>query len=289
MNSLPRLVINICDRLPNGFVSFGLYDMTLPAAVAIGDKSFDTWSTGYIPATVRVCMHVSHEARTAAWNGRLYSYDLPHMADPFAASVERFGGHERLLEYLETKYAARGIRRHAEAIMAQIESAEFVQGSKLKLVAHPITGEVKSSTDAVENGDIPFAFAGIEAIWKGVDARELFDFTRDRGGVPDAMDYLAASFSRPDEAVSDLEELDAAIHAFHHSKNPALFKKWISEWNSKQDVRMLFKDERRAVGLGDMADKDDALDWCRQYLASAIDLERSIDILYSNVNESFTG
>jgi hypothetical protein len=289
MHTLPRLVINICDRLPNGFVSFGLYDMTLPAAAAIADKAFDTWSTGYIPATVRVCMHVSHEARTAAWNGRLYSYDLPHMADPFAASVARFGGHDRLLEYLETKYAARGIRRHAEAIMAEIESAEFVQGSKLKLIAHPITGEVKSSSDPVENGDIPFAFAGIEAIWKGVDARELFDFTRDRGGVPDAMEYLAANFSRPDDAVSDLEGLDAAVHALRHSRDPGLFRQWISEWNSKQDVRMRFKDERRAVGLGAMRGKDDALHWCRQYLASAIDLEGSVDALYSNANESFTG
>ncbi|NTF17585.1 hypothetical protein G6L37_04180 [Agrobacterium rubi] len=279
MSIPPRLVINICDRVPKGFIAFGLYDMTMPAAFAIRDGVFDSWSTGYIPPTGRVCMHIAHEARLAAWKGSLYSYDLQHMCAPFASSVERFGGAERLIDYLEARYAARSIRRHAESLMTDIEKAEFVSSGRLDWLAHPLTGEVSKAGQAEADG-IPFAFAGMEAVWKGVDPRDLYEFALDRQGVPDAMEFLAASFSRPDEAVVDIEGLDDAVHGLRHSRDTRLFRKWINEWNAKQDVRMKFRDERKAVGFD--ISKDDAVAWCRHYLASAVDLERSVDALFMN-------
>jgi hypothetical protein len=282
MHIFPRLVLNLCDRMQNGFIAFGNYDMTMPAAAAIGDGSFDAWRMGYIPATTAVCTHVRHEARVAAWNGTLYSYDLEHMAEPFVRAVSRFGGHERLVEYLDAKYSARSIRRHAESLMSQIEGAEFVSSSRIQWLAHPLTGEVNPRGQIDVEGDAPFAFAGLEAVWKGVDARDLFDFTKERGGDPDAMEYLAASFSRPGEVVEDIGDLDDAVHALWHSHDAPLFRKLIAEWNAKQHVRMKFKDERRAVGIGSIADKRDALEWCRKYLDSAVDLERHIDEHFTN-------
>lgn len=282
MHTLPRLVINLCDRLPNGFISFGTYDMTMPAALSMAEGPFDGWISGYIPASTHVCMHVAHEARVAAWAGTLYSFDLQHMADPFLRAVGRFGGHARLIEYLEAKYSARGVRRHAEALVAQIESAEFVPESKIQWLAHPITGEVHAPGQVHSEGDVPFAFAGIEAVWRGVDPRDLFDFTKDRGGVPDAMEFLAASFSRPDEIVENIEDLDNAMYALRHGHDTRQFQKCIAEWNAKQDVRVKLKDERRAVGLGSTVNKQEALAWCRQYLDSAIDLEKAIDEHFTN-------
>ncbi len=282
MHTLPRLVVNLCDRLPNGFISFGTYDMTMPAALSMAEGPFDGWISGYIPASTHVCMHVSHDARVAAWNGTLYSFDLQHMADPFLRAVGRFGGHARLIEYLEAKYSARGVRRHAEALVSQIEGAEFVPASRIQWLAHPITGEVHAPGQVHPEGDVPFAFAGIEAVWRGVDPRDLFDFTKDRGGVPDAMEFLAASFSRPDEIVENIEDLDTAVHALRHGKDSRQFQKCIAEWNAKQDVRVKLKDERRAVGLGSRVNKQEALAWCRQYLDSAIDLEKAIDEHFTN-------
>lgn len=279
MNTPPRLVINICDRVPNGFIGFGLYDMTMPAAFAIRDGVFDTWGTGYIPPTARVCMHISHDARLAAWRGSLYSYDLQHMCQPFAASTERFGGAWRLIEYLDARYAARSIRRHAESLMSDLERAEFVPSGRLDLLAHPLTGEV-SASDKAPPGDVPFAFAAIEAVWKGVDPRDLYEFALDRGGIPDAMEFLAASFTRPDDAVADIEGLDDAVHALRHSRDTRLFRKWIAEWNAKQDVRIRLRDERTAVGFD--ITRDEALEWCRLYLSSALDLEQSIDEHFMN-------
>ncbi|MNU87241.1 hypothetical protein D3C71_770220 [compost metagenome] len=282
MHTIPRLVINLCDRLPNGFISFGTYDMTMPAALTMAEGPFDGWISGYIPASTHVCMHVDHDARVAAWNGTLYSFDLPHMADPFLKSAARFGGPARLIEYLEAKYSARGVRRHAESLVAQIEGAEFVPASRIRWLAHPITGEVHPPGEAHREGDVPFAFAGLEAVWRGVDPRELYDFTRDRGGVPDAMEYLAASFSRPGEIIENIEELDDAMHALRHSQDARQFHRWIAEWNAKQNVRMKLKDERRAVGFGSMVDKQEALVWCRQYLDSAMDLEKAVDEHFTN-------
>lgn len=279
MSIPPRLVINICDRVPNGFIAFGLYDLTMPAAFAIRDEMFDTWGTGYIPPTARVCMHVAHDARLAAWRGSLYSYDLAHMSGPFLASVERFGGAERLIDYLESRYAARSIRRHAESLMSDIQKAEFVTSGRLDLLAHPLTGEV-TPPETASSCDIPFAFAGMEAVWKGVDPRDLYEFSLDRDGVPDAMEFLSASFSRPDDAVADIEELDDAVHALRHTRDTRLFKKWIAEWNAKQDVRIRLRDERKAVGFD--ISRDEAVEWCRSYLASAVDLERSLDEHFMN-------
>jgi hypothetical protein len=286
MHKFPRLVINLCERLPNGFISFGTYDMTMPAALSMAEGSFDVWSSGYIPASTHVCTHVTHEARVAAWNGTLYSYDLQHMAEPFVRSVGRFGGHERLMEYLDAKYSARGIRRHAESLMAQIEGAEFVPSTRIQWLAHPLTGEVQPPGHVESEGDAPFAFAGIEAVWRGVDPQDLFEFTKDRDGIPDAMEYLAASFSRPGDIVEDIDELNDAVNALQHGHDVRLFNRWIAEWNAKQNVRMKFKDERRAVGLGSMTDKQEALEWCRQYLASAIDLERAVDEHFTNPSRS---
>jgi hypothetical protein len=45
---------------------------------------------------------------------------------------------------------------------------------------------------------------------------------------------------------------------------------------------MKLKDERRAVGFGNLTDKREALEWCKQYLASAIDLEKAIDEHFTN-------
>lgn len=282
MHTIPRLVINLCDRLPNGFISFGTYDMTMPAALTMAEGPFDGWISGYIPASTHVCMHVAHDARVAAWNGTLFSFDLQHMADPFLRSVARFGGHARLIEYLEAKYSARGVRRHAESLVAQIEGAEFVPASRIQWLAHPITGEVQAPGQVRREGDVPFAFAGLEAVWRGVDPRELYDFTKDRGGVPDAMEYLAASFSRPGEIIENIEELDDAMHALRYSQDARLFHKWIADWNAKQNVRMKLKDERRAVGFGSLVDKQEALVWCRQYLDSAMDLEKAVDEHFTN-------
>jgi len=279
MNSTPRLVINLCDRLPNGFIAFGVFDMTRPGAFAIRDGAFDAWFTGTIPPTLSVCMEVPHEVRLAAWRGNLYSYDLQHMAEPFVASVNRFGGSERLIEYLEARSAAQNVRRHAEALMSDIERAEFVPASRLDLLAHPLTGEVMKPEHAETDG-VPFAFAGLEAVWRGVDPRQLFDFVRDRNGEPDAGEFLSANFSRPEEVVADIDGLDAAAHALRYSRDPHLFRKWVSDWNSQQDVRMRLRDERKAVGIG--GDRQDAIDWCRQYLETAVELERSVEELYSN-------
>lgn len=255
--------------------------MTWPAAAAIASGTFDSWRSGYIPASADVCMHVCHEARVAAWNDRLFSFDLHHMVDPFLGVVHRFGGHERLLEYLEVKYSARRIRRHAESLMMQIEDAEFVPSSRIQWLAHPITGEV-APPGKVDRGDVPFAFAGIEAMWRGVDASELSDYAKDCNGDPDVMEYLAASFSAPDALLNNIEELDAAVHALLRTDDRSFFQKWVREWNSKQDVRMTFKDERRAIGLGGLTDKREALNWCRRYLDSAIELESAIDESYSS-------
>lgn len=278
----PRLVINICDRIENGFIAFGLFDLTIPAAAAIMDRTFDTWSTGFIPPTTQVCTHLTHEARTASWNGTLYSFDLPHAAPQFEAKVDRFGGAVLFLEYLEAKYAARGIRRHAEAMYAKLEKAEFVPATRLEWLAHPLTGEVRQYGDTDLPGDVPFAFAGMEAVWRGVDARDLYDFTKERGGHPDALEFLAASFTNPDDIVRDVVGLDDAVVALRQSRDLRQFRKWVDEWNSKQDVRVALQDERLAVSLVPSLDKPGALEWCRRYVMSAIELEDSVDAMYSN-------
>lgn len=282
MQRTPRLVINICDRVPNGFIAFGLFDLTIPAAAAIREGTFDGWSTGYIPPTTQVCMHVTHEARTAAWQGTLYSFDLQHAAGQFEAKVTRFGGPALLLEYLEAKYAARSIRRQAEALYRKIQKAEFVPAARLEWLAHPLTGEVRHNDGSDQPGDVPFAFAGLEAVWRGVDARDLYEFAKERGGSPDAQEFLSTNFGNPAGIIRDVAGLDAAVRNLRENRDLRHFRRWVDEWNAKQDVRIALQDERRVVGLLPSVDKSGALQWCRRYVRSAMELEQSVDEMYAN-------
>jgi hypothetical protein len=275
MQRIPKLQINLCERLQNGFRAFGVFDLTAAAAVAIDDHEFDDWESGYIPASTPVCLVVSHEARTAAMEGLLFSYDLKHVHGPFLASVGRFGGASRLIEYLAVRDSARSVTRQAERLLERVREAEFVDRAAARSIAHPLTEEVGLAGDG-----IPFAFVGMEAVWRGVDPRELLQYTAANGGEPDAYGLLASFFAAPEDAVGAIDELDDAVHAFRLGADGPEFKRWVSDWNAKQAVRIAVSDDRRAVGLRPDLDKNAALAWCVSHLEKARQLESSIDGLY---------
>ena len=282
MKNIPWLIIGLCERLENGFVSLGQFDMTLPAAHAVRDGDFPQWCTGFIPPGPMVNVHLSHPARMAAWAGRLYSYDLLHLSESFPARVGRFGGPERLIGYLEAKYAARGVRLHAETLLAQVGEADFVPTREVAALAHPVTGELIRVSDGFVPGEAPFAFAGREVQWPGVDARDLVEYTKECGSEPDAAGYLATSFPGPVDLLYDVEGLDVAIHALRYYRDAARFRKWVGEWNRRNSFSVLQSDGTRAVSVSEGRGREFAMAWCRDYLASAISLENSVDELYSN-------
>jgi hypothetical protein len=277
MHRIPKLQINLCERLPNGFRAFGVFDMTGAAAVAIDDDEFDDWESGYVPPTTPVCLAVSHEARTAAMDGLLFSYDLKHAHAPFLASVVRFGGAERLIEYLAVRDSARSVRKQAERLLERVKGAEFVDRAASSSLAHPLTGEVGRVGDG-----IPFAFVGMEAVWRGVDPRELLQYAAANGGEPDAYGLLTSFFASPEDTVDAIDELDDAVQALRFGAEGPEFKRWVDDWNAKQAVRIAVSDDSRVVGLHPDLDKKAALAWCVSHLEKAKRLESSIDGLYVN-------
>lgn len=286
MHRIPKLQINLCERLRNGFRAFGVFDLTKAAAVAIEDGSFETWEAGYVPGTNAVCFSVSHEARTAAMKGLLYSYDLRHACSPFASSVERFGGSSRLIEYLDVRDAARGVTLDAERLLERVRETEFVDPSQARFLIHPLTGE--KGPEASDG--IPFAFAGVEAVWRGVNPRELLQYADANGGEPDAYGLLSSFFVEPADAVFSIDELDDAVQALRFGADGPQFDRWVADWNAKQAVRIAFSDDRRAVGLRPDLDKAAAVAWCHAYLEKAKRLESSVDRLYADRRaEGLTG
>lgn len=275
MHRTPRLQINLCERLPNGFRAFGVHDLTLAAAIAIEDGGFDEWAGGYVPATTPVCLAVEHEIRKAAMDGVLFSYDLRHAHEPFGAQVERFGGAARLVEYLSVRHAASEVTRQAESLFERVRAADFVDGPGSRMLAHPLTDEVGEAGDG-----IPFAFVGMEAVWRGIDPSELLQYARSNG-EPDAYGLLSSFFREPDAALSDIHELDDAVQALRFGAEGPEFRRWVADWNAKQDVRIAVSDARRAVGLRPNLDKKAALAWCASHIEKARNLESSVDRLYS--------
>lgn len=276
MYEIPRLTINICERFPNGFRAFGSFDMTSAAAEAIDEDKFHLWRGGYIPATTAVCLAVTHEARTAAMERKLFSYDLRHVYDPFLSSVERFGGAERLMEYLDVRSSARLVSVEAESLLERVKRAEFIKGSTSRNLAHPLTDEVGAAGDG-----IPFAFVGREAVWRGVSPGDLLDYAKANDGDPDAYGLLASFFKAPEDAVGSIDELDDAVHALRLGAGGEEFKKWVEDWNARQAVRITFSDDSHAVGLRPDLDKAAAVAWCVAHLEKARMLESSVEELYA--------
>lgn len=279
MTMPPKLVIDLCERVPNGFRKFGLYDMTAPAALSIMEGGFDAWRSGPIPATASVCRHIDHEARLAVWGGRLFSWDLPYQAEPFEKAVIRFGGAERLLEYLVAKQEARAIRQHAEALLDDVETTRFVNPGRLDLVSHPLTGEISDQGD-LSHGSVPFAFGTVEEPWSGVDPDELHDFVFESGADLPASRFPSDGLPYPSPIVADLHELDMAIDILRKGGSYSSYRRAVMAWNAKYEGHVAANDARFAVSF--RGNREDAIKWCRSYLRSAEDLEQSLEELYAN-------
>lgn len=228
---MPRIITRLEERLPDGGVlPLGEADLTYAAAVDI--DAGRRWDTDLVPATVEVCKALSHEARMAAWAGRLHA---PGLAEQFARFEEAIlaQGRGAFSFRLSVYYAARQVARHAAWLARTVSHATAAPWPEAGYAAHPLTGE---AFDVARRHEIesPFAFAVLHLPFVGIDATAIADFLRDGGGG--AAEYLSCSVMRPEMWFRGLRDLEEAAMGFVLDGHFEAFADAVRRWNAMQEV-----------------------------------------------------
>lgn len=231
---MPRIIARLEERLPGGLaLPRGSADLTYAAAIDIDEGR--RWETDLVPATVEVCRSIPHDARVAAWEGRLFAPGLAEQFARFEKAALAMGKGEysfRLSVYL----AARQVAKHAEWLARTVAAAKGIPWPRDGFAAHPLTGETfhVSLRNEVET---PFAFATARLPFLGIDPQAFADFVGDGGGG--ASEYLACSVSHPEAWFTGLHDLDEAAMDFLADGDFAALASSVSRWNAAQNVSAL--------------------------------------------------
>ncbi len=272
-----RLVLTLERRDNAGVASLGIWDLTIPALFSIEEGSISRWMDGRIPSSAHLSLSVPHSIRRASWDEVLHYNDPPLLVAQFIEHTKRFPSIEDLIRRTEILMSAQRIRVIAETLLDQVQRAKPVApfGSS---VAHPLTGELMSRHQT--EGSVPFHFATMKRHWKGVDPKELYDFTMEFG-KPDADAFLSAIFSGVKDRFSDTERLNEAILTLARTRDVKLFKEIVKKWNDEQYLVLDFGDHSRLITNDGINGHQAALEWCHDFVRSALQLEDEVkDFLF---------
>jgi hypothetical protein len=272
-----RLVLNLERRDDVASAAFGMWDLTIPALFSIEDGSIKHWMASCIPSSAQLSISVPHAIRRASWDRRLYYCDPPSVIESFIEYTKRFASIEDLIRRTEILTSTQRIRSVAEMLFEQVKCARPV-ATEAEEVTHPLTGEVLER--ALKEDSVPFHFATMRRHWKGVDAKEFYDFTM-AFGKPDADAFLSAMFSGTQARFTGIERLNDAILTLAKTRDIALFKEIINKWNEEQNLILDFGDYSRLVTEDGFNGHQAALEWCSDFVRSALQLEDEVkDFLF---------
>lgn len=273
-----RLVMNLESRCDGEVTSLGVWDLTVPALFSIEDGTIALWLEGRIPASAQLSLSVPHLVRRAAWDNSLFYREPPQHVHRFIDYTKSFASIDDLIQRTETLISAQRIRVYAENLLEQVRGSRPVAPDRSN-VFHPLTGEIIPSSDYLDA--VPFKFATMKRHWKGVDAKELYDFTL-AFGKPDANAFLAAMFSGSKDRFNDVGKLDDAILTLARTRDVELFKDIVLKWNHDQRLILNFGDHSRLVTEDGIDGYRAALEWCDDFVRLALQLEDSVkDFLFS--------
>lgn len=272
-----RLVLHLERRDESGTYPLGFWDLTIPALHSIEDGTISDWLAGRVPSSWQLSLSVPHEVRRASWDNCLFYIDPPVLVQRYIDHTKKFPSIDELIRRVEVLISAQRIRAYAEALHEQVRHAS-PEAPDHRDVTHPITGEL-----IVSNGDgdiAPFHFATMQRRWKGVDPKELFDFTR-AFGKPDADAFLSTMLSGAKEKLTNIEQLNDAILTLAHTKDVDHFKEIVQKWNGEQRLILDFGDHSRLITPDGFDGHRAALQWCKDFVRSALQLEDSVkDFLF---------
>jgi hypothetical protein len=272
-----RLVLNLERRDDAALVPFGMWDLTIPALFSIEDGSIKHWLAAGIPSSAQLSLSVPHAIRRASWDRCLYYCDPPSVIESFIEYTKRFASIEDLIHRTEILTSTQRIRSVAEMLFEQVKCAKSV-ATEAEEVTHPLTGEVLERE--LKEDCVPFHFATMRRYWKGVDAKEFYDFTM-AFGKPDADAFLSAMFSGTQDRFTGIERLNDAILTLAKTRDIALFKEIINKWNEEQNLILDFGDYSRLVTDDGFNGHKAALEWCSDFVRSALQLEDEVkDFLF---------
>lgn len=270
------LALSLENRDGESVVDLGKWDVTLAVLDAIQHGQIGQWSKGPIPASVALCLDVSHQVRLAAWNNSLYIRSGYHRLADFVSRVSAHPNIDSLIAQIDTIKSARAIRLHAERLLMLVEHSRTSNHAKTGY-AHPLTGKVDNDPP---DRLVPFRFASMKGRWKGVKSKELIEFTKVRQGV-DARAFLDTVLFTENLDAVDVGYLDQAVLRLAKTGDFSNFNKMIEDWNARQKIDVQFANLEVVVTAPNLGGYETAHGWCEEYLRSAIQLEEGLKELYS--------
>jgi hypothetical protein len=267
-----RLALNLEHRDGVTLNSLGMWDLTIPALFSIEDGTIQGWMSGAIPSSAQLSLSVPHAIRRASWDHQLFYCDPPSAIENFVEYTKKFSSIDDLIRRTEILTSTKRIRSVAETLLEHVRNAKPALPDTDE-ITHPLTGELMASSEIKDAA--PFHFATMKRHWKGVDAKELYDFTM-AYGKPDADAFLSAMFSGPQDRFTGIDTLNDAILTLAKTRDIGLFKEIIKKWNQEQNLVLDFGDYSRLITEDGFNGHKAALEWCSDFVRSALQLEDEV-------------
>lgn len=245
------LFVDIYESAVTGRVYHGSIDVSL----SVLEHMLDGLPFGEgdrLPATFSVCKLLSHDARMAIWNERLFSEGLQATCAQYRRRVMEKGGAELVLDTLQLSDGAMEMMEYAEKLLEDVKDAKAIYGD---WGVHPISNKIMLAS--LIHSEIPFCFGTTEVKFSGVRIQSLIDFI-DAGGET-AEDFLGTIIASPLKWFKDVPILDKIMQAYGDrriSPKNDLFK-----WNAKQDIT-LRQPDKSIIVIPKGGSKDEAIAWC---------------------------